>query len=179
MAEPDLDVDAWRERLRNHREGKRQFVRENMELPETGDDLVFYDLNPEFRRVARLQWRHEPEVVKLEMTRGPDAEYERVATLGFSLGDDHHVLAGYRAPNQAGLFVPFTDATTGDETPQIGRYVELDVEDVGSGAEVAVDFNLAYLPFCVLDESYASPVPPAENHVSVAIRAGEKRVKTE
>ncbi|MEE6211443.1 DUF1684 domain-containing protein [Salarchaeum sp. III] len=179
MAEPDLDRDAWRERVREHRAEKRQFVRENMELPETGDDLVLYDIDPEFRVVARLQRAQNPEVVRMELTRGPAAEYERAATLGFTLGGDHHVLAGYHAPNQDGLFVPFTDETSGDDTPKIGRYVELDVAGVESGSQVALDFNLAYLPFCVLDESYASPVPPERNHVPVAIRAGEKHVEIE
>lgn len=179
MAEPDLDRDAWCERVREHRAEKRRFVRENMELPETGDDLEFYDIDPDLRVVARLQRAQNPEVVWMELTRGPAAEYERAATLGFTLGGDHHVLAGYHAPNQDGLFVPFTDDTSGGETPKIGRYVELDVDGVESGSQVALDFNLAYLPFCVLDESYASPVPPERNHVPVAIRAGEKHVEIE
>jgi len=178
MAESDLDVTAWRERLSAHRAEKRRYVREDMELPESGDDLDFYDLDPDFRMVARLQWAHAPETVKLEATRGPPIEYERVATLGFTL-DDHHTLAAYRAQHQEGLFVPFTDATTGDETPHTGRYVELDVDGVESGDNVALDFNLAYLPFCALDESYASPIPPERNHVPAAIRAGERDVEIE
>lgn len=179
MAESDLDVAAWRERLSAHREEKRRYVSEDVGLPESGADLAFYDLDPEFRVVARLQWVREQETVQLDATRGPPVEYERVATLGFTLDGDHHTLAAYRAPHQDGLFVPFTDETTGDETPNAGRYVELDVEGVEDGENVALDVNLAYLPFCALDESYASPLPPDRNHVPVALRAGERGVGVE
>lgn len=173
MAEPDLDEAAWRERLREHRANKRRFVREELGKS-AADRLGFFALDPSLRVVARLQWVHDPDVVSVEMTRGPDAEYEHVATLGVELDGDHRVLAGYRAPNQDGVFVPFADATSGDETPGMGRYLELDVDDVETGSSVALDFNLAYLPFSVLDDEYASPRPPERNRLPVAVRAGER-----
>lgn len=173
MAEPDLDEVAWRERLRAHRSEKRRFVREELGDP-AADRLDFFALDPSLRVVARLQWVHDPDVVSVEMTRGPDAEYEHVATLGFELDGDHRVLAGYRAPNQDGVFVPFTDATSGDETPGMGRYLELDVADVETGSSVALDFNLAYLPFSALDDEYASPRPPERNRLTAPVHAGER-----
>ena len=41
------------------------------------------------------------------------------------------------------------------------------------GDEVIVDFNRAYNPSCALSPYYNCPIPPRENHLSVAIRAGE------
>jgi len=40
-----------------------------------------------------------------------------------------------------------------------------------------LDFNRAYHPSCVYNPNYECPVPPKENHLAVAVRAGE-RLKT-
>jgi uncharacterized protein (DUF1684 family) len=68
-------------------------------------------------------------------------------------------------------FVPFADATSADETYGAGRYLEL--EQHADGMFLA-DFNLAYNPYCAYSEEYSCPIPPAENRLTVPIRAGEK-----
>jgi uncharacterized protein (DUF1684 family) len=65
--------------------------------------------------------------------------------------------------------VYFRDATTGDGSYEVGRYV--DVEEDRDG--VIVDFNYAYNPACALSPFYNCPIPPTENRLDVAIRAGE------
>jgi hypothetical protein len=37
-----------------------------------------------------------------------------------------------------------------------------------------IDFNYAYNPYCAYNEDYSCPLPPRENWLKVAIRAGEK-----
>ena len=69
------------------------------------------------------------------------------------------------------LFVPFADLTNGDETYKGGRFLELD--QTASGL-YDLDFNRAYNPSCVFNVSYICPVPPRENRIAIAIRAGEK-----
>ena len=39
---------------------------------------------------------------------------------------------------------------------------------------VLVDFNYLYNPDCAYNENWSCPLPPRENHLAVAIRAGEK-----
>ena len=39
---------------------------------------------------------------------------------------------------------------------------------------VVVDFNLAYNPYCAYNDAYSCPLPPAENWLQVAVRAGER-----
>ncbi len=41
--------------------------------------------------------------------------------------------------------------------------------------EYLVDFNYAYNPYCAYSEGFVCPLPPAENFLKVAIRAGEKK----
>ncbi|AKH97673.1 DUF1684 domain-containing protein [Halanaeroarchaeum sulfurireducens] len=180
MPESDFDESAWRERVREYRSEKDAFLATDPDSPIPEDDrdafdgLPYFSLDTKARVVARLQWVQDPETVELPANRGPGIEYERVGTLGFSYGGDHHVLTAYRAPSADELLVPFRDATSGDETAKTGRYVTMSVDDVETGADVALDFNLAYHPFCVYDDDYVSALPPENNELAVAIRAGER-----
>ena len=72
------------------------------------------------------------------------------------------------------LFVPFSDLTTGMETYEAGRY--LDIERTATGIYV-IDFNEAYSPYCAYNATYECPYPPASNRLKVRIEAGE-RLKT-
>lgn len=185
MPESDFDEAAWRERVEEFREEKDEFFADHPQSPippeqrEAFEGLNYYDLDPDYRVLARLQWVETPETVALQMTKGEAAGYERVATLGFTLHGDHHVLDGFRAEGMESLFVPFADETNGDTTYDIGRYLELDVteEAADTGDEVVLDFNVAYAPFCAYSETYACPLPPERNHLDVRIEAGEKRLE--
>lgn len=70
------------------------------------------------------------------------------------------------------LFVPFTDATTGDESYGSGRYLEFYKRDIVNGI-LPMDFNKAYNPYCAYSPNYKCPIPPKENRLEIAIRAGE------
>lgn len=70
------------------------------------------------------------------------------------------------------LFIPFTDATSGLETYGAGRYLECFINDIKVNT-LFLDFNKAYNPSCAYAVGYNCPVPPRENDLPVAIRAGE------
>ncbi|WP_176083158.1 DUF1684 domain-containing protein [Martelella sp. HB161492] len=67
----------------------------------------------------------------------------------------------------------FRDSTARDETYPPARFVF--GEDV-SETEITLDFNKAINPPCAFTEFAACPLPPAQNILPFAIRAGEKRV---
>ncbi len=75
------------------------------------------------------------------------------------------------------LFIPFKDATNGDITYGGGRYIDIQVSDIKQGI-VFLDFNKAYNPWCAYGDGFSCPIPPAENHLSVAIKAGELDFKS-
>ena len=85
-----------------------------------------------------------------------DVAGERVALIAYEQGDE--------------LFIPFRDATSGKETYGAGRYVE--AEPLGGG-RFTLDFNRAYNPYCAYNDAWRCPLPPSENWLAVAIRAGE------
>ena len=69
------------------------------------------------------------------------------------------------------LFIPFTDATSGNETYEGGRYIDLTMP---KSNEVVINFNEAYHPYCAYTEGYDCPVPPQENTLPIKIEAGVK-----
>lgn len=76
-----------------------------------------------------------------------------------------------------GLFVPFADATSGDETYGAGRYVLDTVKGADLGAEhgrLVLDFNFAYQPSCAYDSRWACPLAPPANRLDVRVEAGER-----
>lgn len=98
--------------------------------------------------------------------------YLRVGRVHFDRSGHSYALTLYRAIDSGSYFLPFTDATTGHDTYGAGRY--LDVE-VGSDGAVALDFNRAYSPYCAYNDGWVCPVAPAENHLPVAVQAGEQQ----
>ena len=71
------------------------------------------------------------------------------------------------------LFLPFTDLSSGEESYGGGRYIDLEIKDIKDNV-VRIDFNKAYNPYCAYASGYNCPIPPGENYLPVAIRAGEK-----
>jgi uncharacterized protein (DUF1684 family) len=71
------------------------------------------------------------------------------------------------------LFVPFLDSTSGGESYGSGRYLDFEENQTG---EYVLDFNKAYNPLCAYGrEDYRCPIPPEENRLPFAVKAGEKK----
>ncbi len=83
----------------------------------------------------------------------------------------YSLLAFYE--NDSMLFVPFKDMTNGKETYEGGRYLDIPVK---KGKPIILDFNYAYNPYCAYNPNYVCKIPPRENLLSFAIRAGEKKL---
>ena len=75
-------------------------------------------------------------------------------------------------PTRGTLFLAFADETSARETYGAGRY--LDLKKIGGATEIELDFNRAYNPYCAYAEGFSCPLPPPENILKIAIRAGEK-----
>jgi uncharacterized protein len=97
----------------------------------------------------------------------------RAGLFRFSIDGAQHTLTGYTFESESSesVFVPFLDLTSGQETYDAGRYLDLFPEDDGT---YALDFNLAYHPSCVYDPRFSCPLTPAENRLPIRIEAGER-----
>lgn len=138
------------------------------------DGLDYYDPNPDYRFTLTLQPAEKQEELVFQTSTGDEQIYYRLGTVEFEVEGEAGKLAIYQSPDYDGLFLPFRDATSGNETYGAGRYLE--PHDLGGG-ELLVDFNLSYNPFCAYSDAYSCPLPPFENHLKIPIRTGEKAFK--
>ena len=173
---PAATVTMWRSQFESHRAQWEALMTSGADspLPEekqsTFPGLRFYSYDPEWRFVGDLQRLDPARVVAVPDTKGHTQAYldygrfpiehdGRVATLSVHRPAEH--------PEQ--YFIAFTDSTTGSATYGGGRYVHLDSLDAH---RFVLDFNKAYNPYCAWDPSWICPVPPRENALPFAVRAG-------
>ncbi len=175
--------DGWAEQVRGNRAEKDDFFAEHRQSPippEERDDfdgLAYYDPDPDYRVAATVTVHDDPEPVEMDTSDGRAIQYRRVVTFSVPLGGESRDLHGYRQDGEdtESLFVPFRDKTTGQQTYEGGRYMELELDgDLVDGDRVTIDFNLAYSPFCAYSETFACPLPPEENWLETAVEAGER-----
>ncbi len=111
--------------------------------------------------------------VTLGSTASGERAAERAGWLAFAIGGSACRLAALRllepGVDADHLEVYFRDATSGHESYGMGRYVSVERD----GPDVVLDFNRAYNPACALSPFYNCPIPPRENVLSLAVRAGE------
>jgi uncharacterized protein (DUF1684 family) len=71
------------------------------------------------------------------------------------------------------LQLVFGDATNGDSTYSVGRFLFLAPNPDGT---ITLDFNRAVLPPCAFSYAFNCPLPPKQNRFPFAVEAGEKNV---
>ena len=71
------------------------------------------------------------------------------------------------------LQLVFADATSGDSTYSVGRFLFVAPNPDGT---ITLDFNRAVLPPCAFSYNFNCPMPPKQNRFGVPIEAGEKNV---
>lgn len=135
------------------------------------EGLRYYEEHPALAFELEPERLEATEPVLMDTSTGGEAVFQRWGRIRFPVGDDEAELTLYRDPASGAFFLPFQDANAGGETYGAGRYLE--VEPLEDG-RVLVDFNYAYNPYCAYNEHWSCPIPPAENRLSVPIRAGEQ-----
>lgn len=136
--------------------------------------MKFFPPDLNYHIVASLKANPRPDTTVILSTRGNRRNAVRVGWFDFKVNGAPCRLEATRllepgvGEDDVSLF--FTDATTGKESYGVGRY--LDPKPRPDGRYV-LDFNFCYSPACAYSEHYNCPIPPTENRLQVAIRAGE------
>lgn len=144
--------------------------------------LRFYSANENYKLNCQFVKSTDTSLVIMK-TSGktiPQKDFIRYGKLLFTIHDTTLQLTVYQSQSlqlspkyKDYLFIPFTDITTGDATYGSGRYIDILTTDISNNIAV-IDFNKAYNPYCAYSSGYNCPIPPRENYLSVAIKAGEK-----
>ncbi len=101
---------------------------------------------------------------------GSDFQDQAQGQINFQLEDQELSLVAF-AQEDGSLFTLFHDLSNGNETYPAGRYLQVDPP---KGESLEIDFNRAYNPPCAFTDYATCPLPPIQNRLPVAIRAGER-----
>jgi len=200
--QPYLDLADWRRRvgdlyrlsgpdaLTRFRQGRDQLFRTHPQSPLSDAArarftvLRYFDHDPAYRMHVRVEPSDEGDPLEID-TGGEDGviTYRRAGWLRFRLGGQECRLTVFSlVAYGGGLFLPFRDATSGNETYGGGRYLfdtvkntdGLALELAAGSPDITIDFNFAYNPSCVYDPRWACPLAPRENWLAIPVRAGEE-----
>ena len=195
-----LDLVDWRRRvgdlyrlrgpgaLEEFRRGRDDLFRTHpqspIEDPRAFAGLDYFPVSAAYRVSAIFEAAAEPSELVID-TGGEDGaiHYRRAGFLRFTLaGTECSLLVLSLVAYAGGLFLPFKDATSREETYGGGRYLfdtvkntdGLALELETGSTQVTLDFNYAYNPSCAYSPRWACPLAPPENVLPIPIRAGEK-----
>ncbi|MGH2658596.1 MAG: DUF1684 domain-containing protein [Actinomycetota bacterium] len=173
----DVGVDA--EALRRFRARKDDFFATDPNSPLTPwqrarfRGLAYFPPNRTLIVEAELDPCVTLADIALATSCGDTERYRRAGVVRFAVDGTPAQISLFRSV-RGDLFVPFRDATSGTETYGAGRYLE--ARTLGDDL-VMLDFNYAHNPYCAYSAGWRCPLPPVENHLTVAIRAGEMRYR--
>jgi uncharacterized protein (DUF1684 family) len=174
------DDTAYIEAIKKERAENEHFMTSSKESPlkDKSDftGLKYYPPDTRYKVIANLIPIESKKVVVLNTNDGKEQRYIEYAHAEFTLDGVQNrllILEGIdMGPIRGKLFLAFGDETSAVETYGAGRY--LDVNKVPGATTIVLDFNKAYNPYCAYNDTYSCPIPPQENLLKVAIKAGEK-----
>ena len=132
-------------------------------------DLGYFPHDPAL--VIRARWERlaAPETTTIGQRGGANTEVALTHVARFSLADQEVALVPTHWKAGQPMFV-IRDATSGRETYAASRF--LMGEDATEG-EITLDFNRAFTPPCGFTAFAICPLPPRQNVLPFALRAGE------
>ena len=177
---------AYAQSLEQQRREKDEEFKKSKDSPLRSEDrhafrgLHYFPVDMKYRFSGAIVKNSKPETLALVTSDGHSKKAQRYGSFAFQIHGETYRLQIYKLLNlsaayQDYLFIPFTDATSGEQSYGGGRYLDL-IEQKNN--EYVVDFNLAYNPSCAYGrEDFSCPIPPRENHLPISIAAGEKKWK--
>ena len=130
----------------------------------------WYPVREEYRIPATYTRYTQMKIVKMPDILGAVQDEPIHGYVTFQFKGKKHELIVTEEPDHR-LFIQFMDLTNGNPTYPSGRYHYTDAYK--EGQPFFIDFNKAYNLPCAFTEYATCTFPPPENHLKVAIEAGE------
>lgn len=170
----------WSDEVEVNRREKDSFFGSDADSPIPHEErhrftgLKYFPPDPKYVIKTKLHRYENPELVVMATSKGTKDWYNRVGYFEFEIDEKKVILQAYTPAEKGdnGLFIPFRDQTSGKESYDAARYLDLGRRP---GDEYTLDFNHAYNPYCAYSDDYICPLPPKENWLDIEIRAGEKK----
>jgi uncharacterized protein (DUF1684 family) len=144
--------------------------------------LHYFPYHPALRFEVAIDTDVPPTQLEITMNASETMMMTTVGHVHFSVANEPVTLSIYWLDIYGGgLFLPFRDMTSPQESYGGGRYLFdtikgsdfLSVVDTAGLERIVLDFNYAYNPSCAYNYRWVCPLAPSENRLTVAIRAGE------
>lgn len=134
------------------------------------EGLENFTVDPRWRIEARFVPYDPPKQIAVPTVLGTIAEQPSPGAVEFRMAARDHrldVLDG----GDGQVFIVFGDASNGRETYGGGRF--LYAAEADDSGRIVLDFNKAYNPPCAFSPFATCPLPPRQNRLALAVRAGE------
>lgn len=134
--------------------------------------LACYAPDPAYRVIADFVPYDSPKSVPIPTVLGTSEAMQAPGFVKFKLhGKDFTLEPVIEDPADPQLFFIFRDQTSGKGTYPAGRFLYAAMPKEG---KVMLDFNQAYNPPCAFTPYATCPLPPPQNRLAAAVKAGEK-----
>jgi len=176
--------EAYRQEVQVFQDEWNTFFSDSVKSPLTEEDrqsfqeLDFFPVNKKYQVTAAFTRTPDEEPFEMPTTTERKPVYVKYGEARFELEEKEILLHLFQNLKYAQsedydshLFLPYTDMTSGNESYGGGRYIDLKIP---AGDTIVIDFNRSYNPYCAYNPKYSCPIPPPDNHLDIAIRAGVK-----
>ena len=133
--------------------------------------IDYFPIDPTWRVEARWVPFDQPKSVPMKNILGHESRAMVLGKVVFERKGRTFELLPLQDDLGSPLFLIIADETSGEETYGAARFVYADAPKDG---KVVIDFNTALNPPCAYTPFATCPLPPAENVLPIAVRAGEK-----
>jgi hypothetical protein len=143
--------------------------------------LKYFPVDPDFVFRSVLVEFEQMDTVIILGTKGEERKVVKVGYVQWDHKGKKIPINVYKGTSKKGIeyySIWFTDKTTGKETYSVGRYIDFEFQPNRSFL-YTIDFNLAYSPYCSYSDIYSCAIPSKDDHIDMAITAGEKTFRTD
>jgi uncharacterized protein len=132
--------------------------------------LRYFPIKPSFRVTARFVAHPKPVTLTVPSTIDQPQRLPSPGRAEFDIAGKKLRLDAALEDGEQQLMFIFRDETSGKSSYGAGRFLYTDLPKDG---KVVLDFNKAYSPPCAFTAHATCPLPPPQNHLPVAVEAGE------
>jgi uncharacterized protein (DUF1684 family) len=134
--------------------------------------LNWFPVDEKYKVKAKFEEFDTPKEVLIPNVLGGNFKMKSPGVLRFKLNGKKYALEPVLEEGSDELFIIFRDATSKTETYGAGRFL---YAKRAADGKVILDFNKAENPPCAYTPFATCPLPPPQNRLEIAIKAGEKR----
>ncbi len=143
---------------------------ENSPVRTNFDGRVWWPVDEGRRVAAEIEYYEPQKIVEVPDILGNVNETAMDCALKFQLDGRTYTLDAFGLPSGQ-FYILFQDLSCGNGSYPAGRFL---VTEYPEDDRVMIDFNKAHNPPCAFTAYATCPLPPKQNHLSIAIQAGER-----